>query len=166
MWNGAAACHLSQFDRIQRRALSFLGPGVIVDSLELRRPISRLCLLYKLMCGPRSPCLLPLLPRQALHTTHPHKRQQAQVSSGHNLQFSLTLPPRSNNTILCSFPHGLIPTWNSLPPSILHKQPHLRHLQRFKTATYRYLRKKDWLWATQTLRLTLSQLAFLLIDDK
>ena len=149
VWSGAAACHLSRFDRIQRRALSFLGPSVIVDSLELRRTISGRCLLYKLqlMCGPRSPCLLPLLPRQAHHTTHPHKRQQAQVSSGHNLQFSLTLPPRSNNTILCSFPHALIPTWNSLTPSILHEQPHLRHLQR---ATYRYLRKNDWLWATQT----------------
>ena len=150
VWSGAAACHLSQLDRIQRRALSFLGPDVIVDSLELRRTISGLCLLYKLMCGPRSPCLLSLLPRQANHTTHPRTRQQAQVSSGHNLQFSLTLPPRSNNTILRSFSHALIPTWNSLPSSILHEQPHLPHLQRFKTATYRYLRK-DWpLWATQT----------------
>ena len=150
VWSGAAACHLSRLDRIQRRALSFLGPGVIVDSLELRRTISGLCLLYKLLCGPRSPCLLPLLPRHAHHTHHPRTRQQAQASSGHNLQFSLTLPPRSNNTILRSFPHALIRTWNSLPPSILHEQPHLRHLQRFKTATYRYLRKKDWLWATQT----------------
>ena len=93
VWSGAAACHLSRLDRIQRRALSFLGPGVIVDSLELRRTISGLCLLYKLMCGPRSPCLLPLLPRHAHHTTHPRTRQQAQASSGHNRQFSLTLPP-------------------------------------------------------------------------
>ena len=83
-----------------------------------------------------SPCLLPPLPRRAHHTTHPRTRPQAQVSSGHNLQFSLILPPWSNNTILHSFPHALIPTWNSLPPSILHEQPHLRHLQRFKTATY------------------------------
>ena len=56
VWRGVAACHLSRLDRIQRRALSFLCPGVIVDSLELRRTISGLCLLYKLMCGPRSPC--------------------------------------------------------------------------------------------------------------
>ena len=147
---GRLPIHLSRLDRIQRRALSSLGPGVIVDSLELRRTINSLCLSYKLMCGPRSPCLLPLLPRHAHHTTHPCTRQQAQASSGHNRQFSLTLPLRSNNTIIHSFPHAMIRTWNSLPPSILHGQPHLRHLQRFKTATYRYLRKKDWLWATQT----------------
>ena len=128
VWSGAAACHLSRLDRIQRRALSFLGPGVIVDSLELRRTISGLCLLHKLMCGPRSPCLLPLLPRQAHHIPHPRTRQQAQVSSGHNLQFSLSLPPRSNNTILRSFSHAFIKIWNSLPPSILHEQPHFRHL--------------------------------------
>ena len=37
-------------------------------------------------------------------------------------------------------------------PATLHstRTAHLRHLQRFKTATYRYLRKKDWLRATQT----------------
>ena len=128
VWSGADACHLSRLDRIQRRALSFLGPGVIVDSLELRRTISCLCLLYMLMCGLRSPCLLPLLPRHAHHTTHPRTRQQstrqqAQASSGHNRQFSLTLPPRSNNTILHSFPSALIRTWNSLPPSIYTNSP-------------------------------------------
>ena len=104
-------------------ALSFLGPGVIVDSLELRRTISGLCLLYKLMCGPRSPCLLPLLPRQAHHTPHPRTQQQAQLSSEHNLQSSQTLPARSNNAILRSFPHASIKIWNFLPPSILHEQP-------------------------------------------
>ena len=127
VWSGAAACHLSRLDQIQRRALSFLGPGVIVGSLELRRTISGLCMLHKLMCGPRSPCLLPLLPRQAHHTPPPpppirvHSNKRKYQSSGHNLQFSLSLPPRSNNTILRSFPHALIKTWSSLPPSILHE---------------------------------------------
>ena len=46
-----------------------------------------------MMCGPRSPCLLPLLPRQAHPTPHPRTRQQAQVSSGHRLKFNRTLPP-------------------------------------------------------------------------
>ena len=50
---------------------------------------------------------------------------------------------------------------------------YFRHLQSFKTATYRYLRKKDWLWATQIyiwqmtyiVCITLSELACLLTDD-
>ena len=116
VWSGAAACYLSRLDRIQRRALFFLGPGVIVDSLELRRTISCLCLLYKLMCGPRSPCLLPILPRHAHHTTHPRTRQQAEASSGHNLQFSLTLPPPDQTTPSSA----LSPTHSSEPGTPCH----------------------------------------------
>ena len=61
-WGGAAPHHLSQLDKIQRRALALIGPGVFVDSLALRRTISGICFIYKLMCGPRVPCLQTLLP--------------------------------------------------------------------------------------------------------
>ena len=43
-WAGAAPYHLSRLDKIQKRALSLIGPGVSVDSLALRRSVSSLCL--------------------------------------------------------------------------------------------------------------------------
>ena len=46
-WGGAAPHHLSQLDKIQRRALAVIGPGVFVDSLALRRTISGICFIYK-----------------------------------------------------------------------------------------------------------------------
>ena len=42
VWAGAAPCHLSRLDKIQKRALSLIGPGVSVDSLALRRSVSSL----------------------------------------------------------------------------------------------------------------------------
>ena len=62
VWAGAAPYHLSLLDKIQKRALSLIGPGVSVDSLALRRSVSSLCLLHKLMSGPRLPTLANLLP--------------------------------------------------------------------------------------------------------
>ena len=60
VWSGAAACHLERLDKVQKRALSLLGAGTIIDSLALRRTVSALCLLYKLLSGPRLTTLQPL----------------------------------------------------------------------------------------------------------
>ena len=65
VWNGAAPSHLARLDRVQKRALSLIGPGAVVDSLALRRTISGLCVLFKLMCGARLPCMAELLPPPA-----------------------------------------------------------------------------------------------------
>ena len=73
-WGGAAPHHLSQVDKIQRRALCLIGPGVVVYSLALRRTISGIRLIYKLMCGPRVPCLQTLLPPRPTHDPLPRIR--------------------------------------------------------------------------------------------
>ena len=63
----AAPHRLSQLDKIRRRALALIGPGVVVDSLAQSRTISDICFIYKLMCGPRVPCLQTLLPPWSTH---------------------------------------------------------------------------------------------------
>ena len=132
--------HLSQLDKIQRRALALIGPGVFVDSLALRRTISGICFIYKLMCGPRVPCLQTLLPPRSTLDPLPRTRQQVRIAICHSLQLSSTLPPRSQNAVRRSFPYLYIPIWNSLPPSVL-REPSLKQLQRFKTEAYKHLLK-------------------------
>ena len=114
-WGGAAPHHLSQLDKTQRRALALIGPGVFVESLALRRTISGICFIYKLMCGPRVHCLQTLLPPRSTLDPLPRTRQQVRIANGHSLQLSSTLPPRSQNAVRRSFPYLYIPIWNSLP---------------------------------------------------
>ena len=58
VWSGAAACHLERLGKVQKRALPLIGEGTIIDSLALRRTVSALCLLYKLLSDPRQPCIM------------------------------------------------------------------------------------------------------------
>ena len=73
LWSGAATCHLKleRLDKVQKRALSVIGEGTIIDSLALRRTASALCLLYKLLSGPRLTTLQPLLPAQLTPVDNP-----------------------------------------------------------------------------------------------
>ena len=135
VWNGAAPSHLARLDRVQKRALSLIGPGAVVDSLALRRTISGLCVLFKLMCGARLPCMAELLPPPADYA-NPRTRRQLQAAHGHCFQLKQTLPSRSHNTILQSFPNAHIPIWNSLPSSVIQEAPCLRSLQSFKSKSY------------------------------
>ena len=130
VWSGAAACHLERLDKVQKRALSLIGAGTIIDSLALRRTVSALCLLYKLLSGPRLTTLQPLLPAQLTPVDNPRTRHQ--FSESHSFRLSLDLPVRSNATIARSFPHGYVRTWNALPPSMLEDAPTLKGLQAFK----------------------------------
>ena len=106
VWAGAAHYHLSRLDKIQKRALSLIGPGVSVDSLALRRSVSSLCLLHKLMSGPRLSTLANLLPpQQRAPPTYTEPRTRRQLAETHPFQLSVTLPRKSNDTILRSFPY-------------------------------------------------------------
>ena len=149
VWAGAAPYHLSRLDKIQKRALSLIGPGVSVDSLALRRSVSSLCLLHKLMSGPRLPTLANLLPPQRAPPTEPRTRRQ--LAETHPFQLSVTLPRKSNDTILRSFPYGPIAAWNSLPASVVRAAPASKDLQGFKTRAYNHLKRQNWLWATDAL---------------
>ena len=103
VWSGAAACHLERLDKVQKRSLSLIGEGTIIDSLTLRRTVSALCLLYKLLSGPRLTALQPLLPAQLTPVDNPRTRHQ--LSESHSFRLFLDLPVRSNATIARSFPH-------------------------------------------------------------
>ena len=74
VWSGAADSHLRRLDKVLKRALSLLGQGTIVDSLVLRRTVSGLCFLYKLLSGPRLPTLRALL--------RPHRKPQDEAATG------------------------------------------------------------------------------------
>ena len=149
VWCGAATRHLARLNRVQKRALSLIGPGISVDSLAARRTVSGLCLLYKLFCGPRLPSLQALLPPPITPVRNARTRRQSLPS--HNFRLAATLPTRSINNVRRSFPHAIIQEWNSLPPSILAEKPHLRSLQSFKSKSYEHLKKKNWRWASDSL---------------
>ena len=72
------------------------------ESLVLRRTVSGLCFLYKLLSGPRLPTLRALLPPQLAHIENPRTRRQ--LATAHPFQLSLPLPVRSNDSILRAFP--------------------------------------------------------------
>ena len=109
VWSGAADGHLRRLDKVQKRALSLLGQGTIVDSLVLRRTVSGLCFLYKLLSGSRLPTLRALLPPQLAHIENPRTRRQ--LATAHPFQLSLPLPVRSNDSILRAFPYGTVTAW-------------------------------------------------------
>ena len=148
VWSGAADSHLRRLDKVQKRALSLLGQGTIVDSLVLRRTVSGLCFLYKLLSGPRLPTLDALLPPQLAHIENPRTRRQ--LATAHPFQLSLPLPVRSNNSILRAFPYGTVTAWNALPLYVLETAPTPAQLQTFKVQVHRHLLKANWLWATDT----------------
>ena len=148
VWSGAADGHLRRLDKVQKRALSLLGQGTIVDSLVLRRTVSGLCFLYKLLSGPRLPTLRALLPPQLAHIENPRTRRQ--LATAHPFQLSLPLPVRSNDSILRAFPYGTVTAWNALPLSVLETAPTPAQLQTFKVQVHRHLLKANWLWATDT----------------
>ena len=104
---------------------------------------------HKLMSGPRLPTLANLLPPQRAPPTEPRTRRQ--LAETHPFQLSVTLPRKSNDTILRSFPYGPIAAWNSLPASVVRAAPASKDLQGFKTRAYNHVKRQNWLWATDAL---------------
>ena len=61
-WSSAAATNMAQLDKVQQRALHFLGPGTILQSLQLRRMVAALSYLFKLHYIPGPPQVKAMLP--------------------------------------------------------------------------------------------------------
>ena len=151
VWSGAADGHLRRLDKVQKRALSLLGQGTIVDSLVLRRTVSGLCFLYKLLSGPACPhSVLCFPPPPPPIGPHRNPRTRRQLATAHPFQLSLPLPVRSNDSILRAFPYGTVTAWNALPLSVLETAPTPTQLQTFKVQVHRHLLKANWLCATDT----------------
>ena len=124
VWSGAADGHLRRLDKVQKRTLSLLGPGTIVDSLALCRTQWPLLLIEAAeRARPRLPTLRALLPPQLAHIENPRTRRQLATAHPFQLSLSLPLPVRSNDSILRAFPYGTITAWNALPLSVLEIAP-------------------------------------------
>lgn len=149
VWMAAATSHLHQLQRVQRRALHILGPNVLVQSLPARRMVYAITYLYKLMCLDGPPSLRALVPPTHDHGTNPRTRKQCH--DHHDYQLQDVLPPGAPDMLRRSFPHGIVSEWNSLPRSVLSSKPTLKSLQTFKVKVHKYLRQRDWLWATDSL---------------
>ena len=163
-WIGAAKSHLQQLDRVQRRALHILGPGIVLQSLEARRMVGALTYLYKLMC-PESPRMLTsLVPPLQPPPTCPRTRQDQEFSQRHQHQLRDELPASAPNFLRRSFPFCAIAEWNSLQPSLLDRAPALKHMQSFKSNVHKLLRQRKWVWATDSLWFPLSQSTFHFIN--
>ena len=74
VWMGAAHTHLHQLDRVQRRALHLMSPGVILQSLAACRDVYDLKFLYKLMYRKEPLQLLAILPHRQDLTLDPRTR--------------------------------------------------------------------------------------------
>ena len=152
VWMGASTTALSRLDNIQRRALKLINPESWLPSLNIRRAVSGLCYIYKLLSLPDGSPLVSLLPSRAVprDSGHNTRRKSSQLDK-HCYQLASDVPFTARNSILRSFPTAILPMWNSLPATLLQDPPCLKCLQGFKVKVYRHLLRADWEWATTRL---------------
>ena len=145
VWLGAAPTHLSRLDHVQHRALRLIGGDVVLQSLRLRRCVSGLSYIYKLLSIPGPAQLLRMLPPRPAPSMplHRTRRQQAEY---HAYQLVNELPAASNDLLRRSFPYGLLNMWNCLPSDTFAAQPSLKHLPAFKQAANRHASQEYWAW--------------------
>ena len=148
---GAAHTHLHQLDRVQRRALHIVGPNAILQNLALRRHVASLSFLYKLLCMSDPDQLTAMVPPLQPPPGPARTRLNHRVQARHAFQLSEQLPTAASTFLCRAFPHCIVHTWNTLPPSLLSHAPCLKSLQSFKEAVHRHLRLTRWLWATDSL---------------
>ena len=121
VWDGAASWHLSRPHRVHNHSLSLIGPGVIVDSLNIRGQVSGLMYFFKLMWGLRS----------QHSNSWPHPRSAHQpipelgISTNPHTAFNYRPTPcgllQHNSAIFsCHVKpfHRLVPVWNTLRPGL------------------------------------------------
>lgn len=148
VWLSATDTHLKRLDRVQKRAMTIIGPGTLLQSLGARRTVAGLSFLYKLHCIPGPQQLTAMLPPPAEPIRNARTRSQHGRSNSHNFQLQSTLQPNAPNYLRRSFPFCFIELWNNLPPDLLSGPPTLKRLQTFKSHAHRYIQQQDWLAAT------------------
>ena len=117
-WMCAAPSHLLRLDRVQRKAMRLIGPGILMQSLSLRRMVAALCYIFKLHSMSGTVQLSSLLPPAATAYLNPRTRLQSQ--NFHSFQLHDPLPRSAPDYLRRSFPHSALKLWNSLPASLLH----------------------------------------------
>ena len=147
-WMGASISTLAQLDAVQHRALKIISSETWLPSLAIRRTVAALCYVYKLLCLPPHSPLQSLVPKRSTPGPQLYATRHRSTDCPHQHQLEPSVPFSSRNTVLHSFPTGVLDTWNSLPSSLFHDELHLKKLQTFKVKVYHYLRKSKWEWAT------------------
>ena len=122
-WMGAAPTHLHQLDRVQRRALYIIGPNAILQSLASRRHVAALSFLYKLFCMSGPDQLTAMVPPLQPPPGPARTRSSHRVQARHAFQLSEQLPAAAPNFLRRAFPHCIVHTWNTWPPSLLSHAP-------------------------------------------
>ena len=152
VWMGSSTTSLAQLDRVQRRALHIISEHTWLPSLSLRRAVSAITYLYKLHCLDLSSPLRCIIPPQAARIPSTHStRSRSFAAWPHQLQLSSDIPLTARSSLHRAFPIGIVPTWNSLPPPLLDHPPALAHMHAFKVGVFRFLRRHNWLCATDSL---------------
>ena len=133
VWSSAADSHLKLLDR-NLRACKFLIPNLSI-SLQHRRFISSLCVLYKTFHNPSHP----------LHSELPNLFSSRRVTRGSLSTNSLSFSPMRFHT--SQYFRGFIPAttklWNELPSMIVEAT----ELQKFKLGANAFLLGVDGLWS-------------------
>ena len=130
VWMGASATALRHLDTVQRKALKIIHHQTWLPSLDIRRAVSALCYLYKLVSLPSSSLLKAVLPARAdIHASGHHTRQDVRNSARHHYQLDSGLPLQACNSTHRSFPFSAVSLWNDLPAALLREAPSHKWLQ-------------------------------------
>ena len=84
VWIGAAQSHLQALDRIQRKAMKFIGDQTLLPTLATRRLASALTYLYKLQCISGPAQFTSVVPPPTLPTPHQRTRAQQDIATSIN----------------------------------------------------------------------------------
>ena len=134
VWAGAAACHLSLLDRVQRRALwaCCIDPDNIslcnelaVQTLGHRRAVASLCVLHRMITGVAPQPLTSLCPDY-------HTALQRTRSAAEHHNYHLTEHRSRTGRHRASFLPSTVGRWNGLAPTVLARHP--QSLQGFKNS--------------------------------
>ena len=137
-WLNASPTILSQLDNIQRKALKIIGADEAtaqqrynISSLQHRRSVAAVCVLYKMHTQQCPADLNSMLPE-------PAPRRRTTRSSESMPAHCLSVPRSNTRSLDRSFLHKAIEVWNQLPECIVG-EPSRAGLQCFKAQAHRYL---------------------------
>lgn len=116
VWMGATATHLSTLDSIQQRASKIIGPAARLPSLSSRREVKALSYLYKLHCPETHAALKTMRPPRLVLDDSRSQTRSRRAIRAHPCPLQYTLPTKSLDNAVRSFPYSTIHAWNSLPP--------------------------------------------------
>ena len=118
-WMSASPTVLNQLDSIQQKVLQIIGVNqatacteLAIPSLQHRRDVAAVTMLYKLHTSPRNLQELLPCPYTSRRTTH---------ASSSMPNHALAMPHAKTSTLDRTFLHSAIRIWNALPDTVVGK---------------------------------------------